>query len=165
MRTISTIGYEGCDLDAFARTLVEAEVRHVLDIRDRPISRKPGFSKNLLSSKLASLAIGYTHIKALGDPKPGRDAMRAGRKADFLSIFNAHIDLPEGHAGLESASRIAVKQHSVLLCFESDHECCHRLIVANRMAQLSSLKVRHLKVRCIPAQGRRGANEGAFAFG
>jgi uncharacterized protein (DUF488 family) len=41
-KAISTIGYEGGTVDAFLRTLREAGVELVLDIRAAPVSRKKG---------------------------------------------------------------------------------------------------------------------------
>ena len=49
-KAICTIGYEGATVDAFLRTLREAGVELVLDIRAAPVSRKKGFSKNQLSA-------------------------------------------------------------------------------------------------------------------
>lgn len=164
MPTLSTLGYEGATLLDVVSTLQRAEVRHVLDIRDRPISRKPGFSKRLLGETLLTAGIGYTHLQALGDPKPGRDAMRAGRVEEFRQIFTAHLDRPEAAHALTIAGAIAGCNPSVLLCFEADHRCCHRAIVAGRLAEAGSFAVRHLHVSCtaVTRERRREARAGAF---
>lgn len=165
MPMLSTIGYEGSSLLDFISALQREGVQHVLDIRDRPISRKPGFSKRLLAEALLSAGIGYSHLQALGDPKPGRDAMRAGRVDEFREIFTAHLDRPEGEEALATAYAMASRKPSVLLCFEADHQCCHRHIVANRMVEAGALTVRHLRVACTAVpRGRRG-EAAAFAFG
>ena len=77
--TIFTIGYEGSEVDRFLATLVTANVSHVIDIRDVPASRKRGFSKSALALALGNQGIGYTHLKALGDPKPGTRSDASGR--------------------------------------------------------------------------------------
>ena len=46
-----TIGYEGVKIEEFLDTLLEAEVTVLLDIRELPLSRKKGFSKNLYRRK------------------------------------------------------------------------------------------------------------------
>ena len=60
-KAIATIGYEGGTVDTFLRTLREAGVELVLDIRAAPVSRKKGFSKNQLAAHLADAGIGYRH--------------------------------------------------------------------------------------------------------
>ena len=163
--TLATIGYEGASLLDFVSALRREGVQHVLDVRDRPISRKPGFSKRLLGETLLGAGIGYSHLQALGDPKPGRDAMRAGRVDEFREIFAAHLDRPEAGEALATACAIASRKNSVLLCFEADHQCCHRHIVANRMAEVGVFAVQHLQVACPVVPRRRRGEAGAFAFG
>ena len=143
-KTISTIGYEGASLGDFVATLHEHGIRHVLDIRDRPLSRKPGFSKRGFSAALAEAGVAYTHLQPLGDPKLGRDAMRAGRRDEFERIFTAHMERPEAGVSLQQAMDLARRTSAVLLCFEADHRCCHRHIVAERMARAGSFTDRHL---------------------
>jgi uncharacterized protein (DUF488 family) len=146
MTTISTIGYEGADVAPFIDTLVEAGVKHVIDIRDVPASRKRGFSKNILSAALSENGIAYTHLKQLGDPKPGREAMRSGNYEVFLKIYNEHVAQPAAQSSLQTAVTIATEEPSVLLCYERDPKHCHRTLVADMMKDLASLSVRHLGV-------------------
>ena len=40
-----TIGYEGRELEEFVARLREQQVEVLIDIREKPASRKPGFSK------------------------------------------------------------------------------------------------------------------------
>ena len=86
-KAICTIGYEGGTVDAFLRTLREAGVELVLDIRAAPVSRKKGFSKNQLAAHLAEAGIGYRHLRGLGTPKRGREAARGGDLESFERIF------------------------------------------------------------------------------
>lgn len=162
--TISTIGYEGENAAAFLNTLVAAGISHVIDIRDVPASRKPGFSKRSLSDALAAIGISYTHLKPLGDPKPGREAMRSGNYPLFLEIYNDHIALPAGQQALGEAIQIAQNEPSVLLCFERKPEHCHRTLVAREMKGLASFQVRHIGVnKPAPAGGdvRHGSVDAA----
>jgi len=43
--TIYTIGYEGIDIEQFFTLLSEHNIETVVDVRELPLSRKPGFSK------------------------------------------------------------------------------------------------------------------------
>lgn len=146
MRTLFTIGYEGASLDDFLATLQAGGITHVMDVREFPQSRRAGFSKNVLAAALAEKGIGYSHWKQLGDPKPGREAARQGRVEEFRAIFKAHLALPESQASLAEASEEVTRQPTVLLCFERNHEACHRNLVAQQLRALYSLSVQHLRV-------------------
>jgi uncharacterized protein (DUF488 family) len=123
---IFTIGYEGATQPELIAALRAAGVTQVLDVRAVPMSRKPGFSKNVLAAGLREAGIGYVHLKALGTPPAGREAARKGRWAEMERIYAAQLETPE--AGAEAARMIALaeEQPSALLCFERDPAHCHR---------------------------------------
>ncbi|USU10130.1 DUF488 domain-containing protein [Sphingomonadaceae bacterium OTU29MARTA1] len=142
-----TIGYEGALLSDFLGTLKQVGVKQVIDIRDVPVSRRAGFSKNILARALEEEGLGYLHLRALGDPKPGREAAREGRFDAFREIYAAHISLDAGQDALKIAVASAQVVPSVLLCYERDEKHCHRAIVANAMMKLHSFQIRHLGVQ------------------
>jgi uncharacterized protein (DUF488 family) len=146
MGAIYTIGYEGASVSDLILTLERAGVRHVMDVRQLPQSRRPGFSKNILATSLAEAGIGYSHVKQLGDPKDGRDAARRGNMEEFRAIFSAHLDLPESKAALTHAAETVEQQPTALLCYERDPKTCHRSLVAKRLQDVCSLNVQHLGV-------------------
>jgi uncharacterized protein (DUF488 family) len=142
--TIYTIGYEGAGIGAFVETLQQAGVELVLDIRAAPVSRKKGFSKAPLSAHLEEAGIAYRHLRGLGTPKRGRDAAHAGDRETFERIFLAHMNEPEALLDLGEAIRLGEERPICLLCLERDPEQCHRLIVAERMAEQTGQDIRHL---------------------
>ena len=144
---IYTIGYERAEPQAFLRTLSEAGIKLVLDIRAQPVSRKKGFSKNQLAALLAAEAIAYRHLRGLGTPKAGREAAKRGDIDAFARIFQMQMEEPEAHADLSEALRLSGETPSCLLCLEREPEHCHRLIVAQRMAELSGRDIKHLFVK------------------
>jgi uncharacterized protein (DUF488 family) len=150
--SICTIGYEGGTVHAFIRTLKDAQVELVLDIRAAPVSRKKGFSKNQLAAHLSEAGIGYRHLRGLGTPKRGRDAARGGDVESFERIFREHMEEPEALLDLGEAIALAQAQPVCLLCLERDPEHCHRLIVGNRMVGETGQQLRHLFVEA--AAGR-----------
>jgi len=158
-RTLFTIGYEGSSIADFRATLEGAQINLVIDVRDVPISRKRGFSKTALASWLASAGISYLHLKGLGDPKPGRNAAREGRFADFRRIFAAHLVSDVAQADLARAVEAAIGNKACLLCFERDHHNCHRCMVAEAMVQRRDFKLLHLGVRSGLATNRIPAFE------
>lgn len=123
---IFTIGYEGTTQAELVAALQAAGVERLIDVRAVPLSRKPGFSKNVLAAALREAGIDYVHLKALGTPPAGREAARKGRWDAFSRIYAEQLDTPE--AGFEAAQMIALAEEkpSVLLCFERDPAQCHR---------------------------------------
>ena len=131
MAKIYTIGYEGSDIERLVETLLILEIDIVADVRELPISRKKGFSKNRLKDALAARSIGYRHFKDLGDPKSGREAARAGRMEEFRSIFSSHFSSREAQESFEDLIKLARKQRTCMLCFERSANNCHRSIIAD----------------------------------
>lgn len=123
---IFTIGYEGATQAELIAALQGAGVERVIDVRAVPLSRKPGFSKNVLAAGLKEAGIDYAHLKALGTPPAGREAARKGRMDEMRRIFAAQLETPE--AGLQAAQMVALAEEkpSALLCFERDPAGCHR---------------------------------------
>lgn len=166
-RSVFTIGYEGADLDTFLATLALAGVEHLVDVRDVPISRKRGFSKTKLAEALAVAGIGYTHLKPLGDPKAGREAMKRGDYPAFLKIYDNHISSCDSQRALDTAAEIARNAATVLLCYERNPKQCHRTIVAEQLMRRDTFEIRHLGVggvrKPLPklVQGRKN---GALAY-
>lgn len=87
MPQLFTIGYEGADPDRFVTALKGAGVAAIADVRAVALSRKRGFSKNVLRDRLAEEKIGYRHFIELGTPKAGREAARAGDEATLRRIY------------------------------------------------------------------------------
>lgn len=152
---IATVGYEGCTPVDFDHTLTKANIDCVIDIRAVPVSRKKGFSKTALRERLEALGIEYLHLRALGDPKPGRDAARAGNMQMFRRIFFAHMETCNAQEELALLRKVASERRVALLCYEADHTQCHRAIVTALLAPKANLDVDHLKV--VVGGGERGA--------
>lgn len=146
MSVLTTVGYEQADIDKFVVALLSASVGCVIDVRELPLSRKPGFSKTALSEALGRVGIEYLHLKALGDPKPGRDAARAGRFNEFNEIYREHLATPAAQSALIRAAGVALETKSCLLCYERNPEHCHRKVVADTLSQSYNLNVHHLFV-------------------
>jgi uncharacterized protein (DUF488 family) len=138
-----TIGYEGRSLDDFIAALRAAGVTLLADVRDAPISRKPGFSKNALANALQEQGIAYRHIRALGCPKPVRDAWKEDHDwARYSRAFMQHLGRQD--AALKELAGLARAQPTALLCYEADFNRCHRTYVARAVAGQADLSVQHL---------------------
>lgn len=143
MHILYTIGYEGTDIERFVATLKAVGVTTLADVRAVAISRKKGFSKTALQARLEGEGIKYEHLVELGDPKPGREAARAGRIDAFRKIYSCHLARVESEAALQSLAGLVSAQPTCILCFERDPATCHRSIVANQL-MLDGVKVIHL---------------------
>jgi uncharacterized protein (DUF488 family) len=152
MKQLATLGYEGASQADFIATLRKAGVTVVVDVRELPLSRRKGFSKTALAKGLASADIKYRHFRDLGDPKPGREAARAGHFADFKRIYLRHIKTAAAQIALAELLEIVVGNNACLLCYERDPNHCHRTIVANELADRSGVGVVHLGVRAGAAE-------------
>jgi len=126
MMRIFTIGYEGATQDEVIAALRLAGVERLIDVRAVPLSRKPGFSKNVLAAGLREAGIDYVHLKALGTPPAGREAARKGRMAEMNRIYAEQLETPEAGADAGRMIALAEEKPSVLLCFERDPSHCHR---------------------------------------
>lgn len=146
-QSISTIGYEGATIGAFVTALRDASIDVLIDVRDLPLSRKNGFSKNRLAQILGEAGIDYIHLKGLGDPKDGRNAARAGDYRLFRQIFGRHMKTEFALRDIDTAAALVKARRACLMCFECHHEKCHRSIVAERLARMTRLKVTPLMVR------------------
>ena len=131
---IFTIGYEGSVQADVIATLAKAGVERVIDVRAVPLSRKPGFSKNVLRAGLAEAGIGYTHLRALGTPPAGREAARKGRYDALARIYADQLATPEAMAEAAAMLDLAAEAPSALLCFERDPAACHRSLLLAAVA-------------------------------
>jgi len=133
MPKIFTIGYEQATQAQVIGALKDAGVKLVIDVRAVAASRRAGFSKGVLAASLKDEGVDYLHLKALGTPKAGREAARAGRTGEMHEIFEAHLAEPDAVVALVDAADLAAKRPSVLLCYEADPAQCHRRILTDRL--------------------------------
>ena len=131
---IFTIGYEKTTQPELIAALQTAGVRRVIDVRAVPLSRRPGFSKNILRNGLAEAGIDYVHLKALGTPAEGREAARKGRHADLERIYAGQLELPEAIVAGAEMRELAVEKPSALLCYEREPSGCHRTLLLRWVA-------------------------------
>src|SRR6516164_2514361 len=130
-----TIGYEKAVLRDVLATLAQAGVATLLDVRDRPVSRRPGFSKRQRAAAIGEAGMRYLHLQALGTPPEGRLAGRRREWDRFWGIVGEKLARPEAELALQEAAEIAEAAPSCLLCYEADWQICHRRRVAEILAQ------------------------------
>ena len=159
MPDLATIGVYGFDRDSFLAALRDAEVRLVLDVRQRRGVRGPEYAwanSRRLQAALAEAGIGYRHHRELapttelrrlqyrederrGVGKRNRSVLAPEYRRRYLCEILDRVDLGPIVAELPRRGRGA------LLCVERDPEACHRSLIADRAAAEYGVSVVHLK--------------------
>ena len=93
-QTLFSIGYEKARLADVVATLSGAGIATLIDVRDRPISRRPGFSKHQLAAAVEAAGIRYLSLRALGTPPEGREANRRREWERSKSICQLRFPWP-----------------------------------------------------------------------
>ncbi|MGH6781209.1 MAG: DUF488 family protein [Sphingomonadaceae bacterium] len=132
---IFTIGYQGATQAEVIAALKDAGVARLIDVRAVPLSRKPGFSKNMLARGLSEAGIDYVHLRALGTPPEGRYAARKNDRATLETVYAEQLELPEAIAEAAMMLDLAAEKPSALLCFERDPAICHRTLLLDAVAK------------------------------
>ncbi len=131
-----TIGYEQTPPKAVLDELENAGVKLLVDVRAVAASRRPGFSKNQLAAGLDERGISYLHLRGLGTPKDGREAARSGKFEALHKIYAAHLD--------ELSSLVRKSGPVCILCYERDHQHCHRQWIAEIIEARDGVKIENL---------------------
>jgi len=140
-----TIGYEQSTTRRLLESLEQAHVDLVIDTRAVAASRRPGFSKRQLAAALDEQGVGYIHLQALGTPKEGRLAARAGKADVMLRIYEKHLATLQAKEQLEELVSLAKSGRRLcLLCYERDPAICHRQRIAQLVSKRLRIKVEHL---------------------
>jgi len=155
---LATIGVYGFDAASFLAALRDADVRLVLDVRQRRGVRGPEYAwanAGRLTAMLADAGIGYRHHLELapttelrhlqyaeddrrGVGKRSRVELAPAYREGYLREILDRVDLAPIIAGLSPEGA------SALLCVERDPEACHRSLAAERMAAQSGLALTHI---------------------
>jgi uncharacterized protein (DUF488 family) len=158
-KQLATIGVYGFTLEEFLRSLREAGVRLVLDVRQRRGVRGPQYAwanSKRLQAALEEAGIDYQHHPELAPTTDMRqlqyredDRLGVGKRSreqlapEYRERYTREIldraDLDAVVAELPEAGAAA------LLCVERDPEACHRSLIADRLAAEYQVPVTHLR--------------------
>jgi uncharacterized protein (DUF488 family) len=156
---ITTIGVYGFDGESFLQRLREADVRLLLDVRQRRGVRGPEYAwanSRRLQAALAQAQIAYEHHPELAPTTELRqlqyaedDRLGVGKRsrselaAEYVRRYTTEIldraDLTPIVSALASGATAA------LLCVERDPEACHRSLIAQRLTEQHGVTVEHLR--------------------
>jgi uncharacterized protein (DUF488 family) len=156
---IATIGVYGFDGDAFLRRLQDADVRLLLDVRQRRGVRGPEYAwanSRRLQAALAHARVAYEHHLELAPTTELRHLQYAEDERQGVTKRTRRALAPEyirrytreilDRADLDTVvSRLPSTGIAALLCVELDPEACHRSLIAERMSERYSVTVEHLR--------------------
>jgi uncharacterized protein (DUF488 family) len=144
-KRLLTIGYEQTPAKAVLDELEQAGVKLLVDVRAVASSRRPGFSKTQLAAGLDERGIAYLHLRGLGTPKDGRLAARSGKFDVLHKIYSAHLKTPQAREEIDELSALVTKSGPVcILCYERDHQHCHRRWIAEIIEDRDGVKIENL---------------------
>jgi uncharacterized protein (DUF488 family) len=147
-KKLFTVGYEQTPASAVLDELQKAGVKLLVDVRAVAASRRPGFSKKQLAAGLDERGIGYLHLRDLGTPKEGREAVRSGQFDRMHRIYAAHLKTAQAKEQLDELSALVRKSGPVcILCYERDHRQCHRQWIAEIIEARDGARIENLLPR------------------
>ncbi|NUU23112.1 MAG: DUF488 domain-containing protein [Streptomycetaceae bacterium] len=159
MHRMMTIGVYGFDGESFLRRLRQADVRLLLDVRQRRGVRGHEYvwaNSHRLQAALAEAGIAYEHHPELAPTTELRmlqyaedDRRGVGKRtrrelaAEYIRRYATEIldraDLAPIVSALPSGGT------SALFCVERDPEACHRSLIARRLAERHRVTIEHLR--------------------
>jgi uncharacterized protein (DUF488 family) len=158
VRELVTIGVYDWTLETFLAGLRQADVKRLLDLRQRRGVRGAQYAwanSKRLQAALAGAGVAYEHLPELAPTTELRHLQYAedaregvGKRsrerlaADYVSRFTSErLDQVDLAPIVESMPEDAA---TALLCVERDPEACHRSLVAERISSQFGLPLRHL---------------------
>lgn len=139
-----TPGYQGHTLPTMMRLLLANNVSLLVDVRQNPISRKRGFSRASLERSVPEFGIAYLHCPQLGTPPMiRRTYTKTGNIKRALGQYEKHLRMQTKY--LQSFFRTVRSQRFCLLCLESDHNSCHRGVIAQVLTEMTGCRPIHLQ--------------------
>lgn len=132
--SLVSVGYEGRDADELIEDLRQLGVSVVVDVRLNAISRKRGLSKRGLREALERSGIDYVHLRALGNPRENREGFRSGSPVARRRFLRT-LASTDGNAALDELANLGADRVVAVLCFEAEHDTCHRACVIEAVQQ------------------------------
>lgn len=128
-------GYKGRDLDAFVRRIHHLGIVQLIDIREHPTSRRPGFGKSSLISALAPAGVAYVHFGEADNPYRHGEEPLDERLAKYASHLDAHPEI------VRRLGDLVKGRTSVLLGFERELHASHGFVLGTRVGREARLRV------------------------
>jgi uncharacterized protein (DUF488 family) len=133
--TVFTVGYERRSSEDLISRLLDAGVEVLADIREKPISRRADFRAAPLREACVDAKIAYQAWPLLGSKESHRDDLH---ESGDINAFHKKFRTYARRCLMEQIELIATevaRRPVALFCYERDHEDCHRMVVAELIAE------------------------------
>lgn len=164
---VATIGVYGFDGESFLQRLRQANIRLLLDVRQRRGVRGSAYAwanSRRLQAALADARIGYEHHPELAPTTELRqlqyvedDRLRVGKRsrrelaAEYIRRYTTEVLDRANLAVILSA--LSTRGTAALFCVECDPEACHRSLIAQRLTQQHGVDGEHAILWGVRATG------------
>jgi uncharacterized protein (DUF488 family) len=159
VRRVATIGVYGFDASSFLDALRSADVRLLVDVRQRRgvRGREYAWANSLrLQAALAEAGISYEHRPSLAPTTELRhlqyaeDERQGVGKRSRVALAPEYVERYTREildaADLEAlVGRLPAEGAGALMCVERDPEACHRSLIAARLASEFGVAISHLR--------------------
>jgi len=153
-----TIGVYGFDGESFLQRLQRADVRLLLDVRQRRGVRGPDYAwanSRRLQAALAHARIAYEHHLELAPTTELRhlqyaedDRRGVGKRSrrelapEYIRRYT--IEILDNVELMPIVSALSSSGTTALLCVERDPEACHRSLITQRLSEQHDVTIEHL---------------------
>jgi len=159
VRRVVTIGVYDWDLSGFLSALAAADVRLLIDVRQRRGVRGREYAwanSARLQAALAAAGVAYAHHKELAPTTELRHVQyaedaRRGEGKRSRTVLAPEYSTRYTREVLDQApldrvvEELPPEDAAALFCVERDPEACHRSIIAERLAAEYGVAVSHLR--------------------
>ncbi len=132
---VHTIGHSTREFPEFLGLLESQGIRHVVDVRRYPASRRhPQYARALLEQALAAAGIAYTHEQDLGGRRqPRPDSPNTGWRSESFRGYADYMDTDAFQAALGRLIAHAKQSRAAVMCAEAVPWRCHRQLIADAL--------------------------------
>jgi uncharacterized protein (DUF488 family) len=132
---VYTIGHSTRDFAEFLGLLESQQIRHVVDVRRYPASRRyPQYTRVALEQGLGAAGIAYTHEADLGGRRqPRPDSPHGGWRSHSFRGYADHMDSDAFQAALGRVIALSAESRVVVMCAEAVPWRCHRQLIADAL--------------------------------
>jgi uncharacterized protein (DUF488 family) len=120
---VCTVGYQAHTAETFLNLLTREKVSVLVDLREKPVSRIPGFPRWVLRRALHEVGVSYIWM------------------GNTLGGFTCTAD--QWAEGCRAIATIARTEKVVMMCMERDYQACHRRKLARHITDVHGLDVEH----------------------
>jgi uncharacterized protein (DUF488 family) len=132
---VYTIGHSTREFSEFLELLESQEIRHVVDVRRYPASRRyPQYARATLEQALGVAGVTYTHEVDLGGRRqPRPDSPHTGWRSLSFRGYADYMDTDAFEAALGRLIAHAQQSRAAVMCAEAVPWRCHRQLIADAL--------------------------------